>query len=348
MQTSESSVSIGSPAAVAVGPAPEAPDTERDGRAALLRRAGYWLHLTRAVEEAGRKLYLQGRLPGSFYDGRGQEATAVGVALALGERDVASPAIRDLAVHLVRGVTPEQVLRHYLGKAGAPMEGRDGNVHLGSLAHGTLPMVSHLPETLPVALGVVLGRAWRGERAAAVAFCGDGAANGGAWHETLNLAAVWRAPLVVVVERNGWAYLTPSASMLAVERVSERAPGYGIPAFEVDGNDVALVYDAAGRALAHARDGHGPVLVEAWTYRMHGHGAHDAQRYVPPEELERWGRRDPLVLWRERARAEAGWTDADQAALDETVAGEVADAVAAALAAPYPSAASLRPSVFAS
>src|SRR3990170_3149508 len=106
-------------------------------RASLLRLAGYWLHLIRAVEEAGRRLCLQGRLPGSFYDGRGQEATAVGVALAMEARDVACPLIRDMAVHLVRGVTSEEVLRHYLGKAGAPMEGRDGNIHLGSIRRGT-------------------------------------------------------------------------------------------------------------------------------------------------------------------------------------------------------------------
>ena len=324
-----------------------APARDVPGRAAFLRAAGYWLHLTRAVEQAGRSLYLQGRVPGSFYDGRGQEATAVGVALAMGERDVACPAIRDLGVNLVRGLTAEQVLRHYLGKAGAPLQGRDGNVHLGSLEHGTVPLVSHLGETMPVAMGMALGRAWRGEQAAAVAFCGDGAVNCGVWHETMNLAGVWRAPLLVVVERNGWSYMTPSASMLAAERVADRAPGYGMRAAAVDGNDVVEVYDAVAAALARVRAGGGPELLEAFTYRMHGHGAHDGQRYVPRAELEGWAERDPLALWELRAREEAGWTDADQETLARAVAGEVAAAVEAALQAPYPPAEGLAASVLA-
>jgi pyruvate dehydrogenase E1 component alpha subunit len=316
-------------------------------QAPLLRRAGYWLQLTRAVEEAGLRLYKQGRIPGSFYDGRGQEGIAVGSALALRERDVACPLIRDLGVHLVRGVPPEQIFRHYLGRAGGPLEGRDGNIHFGSPAHGTLPMVSHLPETIPVALGVALGRAWRGEDAAAIAYCGDGAANAGVWHESLNLGSIWKAPLVVLVERNGWAYMTRAASMLSVEHVADRAAGYGIPAFSVDGNDVLAVYETVSAALDHCRSGAGPALVEAWSYRMHGHGAHDAQRYVPEAELEDWRERDPLARWQARARAEAGWTDADQADLERTVSAEIGEAVERALAAPYPDPAGLAPSVFA-
>ncbi|MEZ5098376.1 MAG: thiamine pyrophosphate-dependent dehydrogenase E1 component subunit alpha [Thermoleophilia bacterium] len=322
-------------------------DATVDERAELLRRAGYWLHLMRAIEEAGRRLYLQGRLAGSFYDGRGQEATAVGAGLALRSRDVACPLIRDLAVHLIRGITPEQAFRHYLGRAGGPMEGRDGNVHLGSLALGTIPMVSHLPEMIPVGMGVALGRAWRGERVAALAFCGDGAANGGVWHEALNLAGAWRAPLVVLVERNGWQYMTRSDACLAVERVVDRAPGYGAAGFSVDGNDVLAVHEVVAAALEHARSGRGPAIVEAHTYRMHGHGSHDDQRYVPQAELAAWAERDPLVLWERRARAEAGWTDEEQRQLVEAVEREVGEALERALAAPYPSPDDLAASVFA-
>jgi TPP-dependent pyruvate/acetoin dehydrogenase alpha subunit len=313
----------------------------------LLRRAGYWLHLTRAVEEAGLRLYKQGRVPGSFYDGRGQEAISVGAALAMREGDVACPLIRDMGVHLVRGVTPETIVRHYLGRSGAPLEGRDGNIHFGSPAHGTIPMISHLPEMIPVALGIALGKAWRGEDAAAIAFCGDGAASAGVWHESLNLASIWRAPLVVLVERNGWAYMTRVSSTLSVERIADRAAGYGIPGLTVDGNDVLAVHDTVAAAFDRARAGGGPSVVEAWSYRMHGHGAHDAHRYVPPEELEEWRGRDPLARWRERARAEAGWTDADEDDLEGAVREEVAEAVARALEAPFPDTAGLGPSVFA-
>jgi TPP-dependent pyruvate/acetoin dehydrogenase alpha subunit len=313
----------------------------------MTKTAGYWLHLTRAIEEAGRRLYLQGRIPGSFYDGRGQEATAVGAALAMAPDDVATPLIRDMGVHLVRGVTPSAVMRHYLGKSGGPMEGRDGNIHLGSLEHGTVAMVSHLPEMLPVGLGVALARTWRGQPSAALCFCGDGAAAGGVWHETLNLAALWNAPLVVLVERNGWSYMTPERKYLPVERISDRAAGYGAQGRTVDGNDVFAVYDVIQTALDHARDGGGVTVVEAFTYRMHGHGAHDSQRYVPEEDLERWRERDPLKVWRHRAEVDLAWSEHDQSELEAEISLQVTAALADAHAAAYPAADTLAESVFA-
>ena len=316
------------------------------GRAAFLTGAGYWLHLIRAVEEAGRRLYLQGRLPGSFYDGRGQEATSVGAALAMGPDDVATPLIRDMAVHLVRGVTPAEMLRHYLGKTGGPTEGRDGNIHLGAFDRGTIPMISHLPEMLPVGLGVAVARRRRGLDSVAIGFCGDGASCGGVFHETLNLAAVWKAPLVVVVERNRYAYMTPERIYLPVPSISSRAAGYGMPAWTADGNDVSDVHAIVTEAVAAARAGQ-PGIVEVFTYRMHGHGAHDAQKYVPEHELENWKSRDPLLRWQARAREEIGWSDELQADLDQRVTVEVAAAVQDAVEAPYPDPADLGPSLFA-
>lgn len=313
----------------------------------LLAKAGYWLHLIRAVEETGQRLYLQGRVPGSFYDGRGQEATAVGAALAMGDDDVACPLIRDMAVHLVRGVTAAEMLRHYLGKSGAPMEGRDGNIHLGAFDRGTIPMISHLPEMLPVGMGVALARQRRGVSSVALAFCGDGASCGGVFHETLNLAAVWRAPLVIVLERNHYAYMTPQSRYLPVEELSMRAAGYGAAAWKADGNDVYEVHQVVSEAIANARDGGGPGIVEVFTYRLNGHGAHDAQKYVPEAELDRWRARDPLVRWRERATAELDWTDDQQAALQQQVDEEVAAALQDALDAPYPEPAELAGSVYA-
>ena len=319
----------------------------QDGDRLSLAEAGYWLHLTRALEEAGRRLYLQGRLPGSFYDGRGQEATSVGAALAMAADDVACPLIRDMGVHLVRGVTPAEMFRHYLGKAGGPMEGRDGNIHLGAFDRGTIPMISHLPETIPVGMGVALARRRRGVDSVALGFSGDGASCGGVFHETLNLAAVWRAPLVVVVERNHYAYMTPEDRYLPVAEISSRAAGYGIPAWTVDGNDVAEVYAVVSEAVAHAREGRGPALVESFTYRMNGHGAHDAQKYVPADELDAWRERDPLRRWRRRAEAELGWSSQMQDDLERRVSDEIASAVREAIDAPYPDIDRLGPSVFA-
>ncbi len=303
--------------------------------ASLCERAGWFMHLTRAVEDAGHRLYLQGRLFGSFYGGRGQEATAVGAALAMAERDVASPAIRDMGAHLVRGIEPYEVLLHYLGREGSLTRGRDGSVHLGDLARGTLPMISHLPETMPVALGVALARRHRGERAAALVFCGDGASCAGPWHEAMNLAAVWRVPAVVIVEHNGWSYMTRAERAIAVEHISVRAAGYGMPGIEVDGNDALAVHAVVAEALARARAGDGPTLVEAWTYRMGGHGSHDGAAYVPRAELEAWEQRDPLRIWAVAARAE-GLSEARIEAIAATARRVVDEAVARALAAPLP------------
>jgi TPP-dependent pyruvate/acetoin dehydrogenase alpha subunit len=312
-----------------------------------LEVAGYWMHLIRAVEEAGRRLYLKGRLPGSFYDGRGQEATAVGAALAMEADDIACPLIRDMGVHLVRGVTPTEIFRHYLGKAGAPMNGRDGNIHLGAFDRGTIPMISHLPEMLPVGMGVALARRRRRVDAVAFGFCGDGASCGGVFHETLNLAAVMHAPLVVIIERNHYAYMTPESRYLPVAELSTRAAGYGVPAWSADGNDVLAVHTVVQEAAALARAGEGPSLVEVFTYRMHGHGAHDGQKYVPANELDMWRDRDPLDRWRLAAAEKLGWSDDDQQALERRITAEIDQALEDALAAPYPTPDDLHDSVFA-
>jgi len=161
------------------------------------------------------------------------------------------------------------------------------------------------------------------------------------------VAAVWKAPLVVIVERNRFAYMTPEDKYLAVPEIAARAAGYGIRSWSGDGNDVLEVRSLVGAALEHARSGGGPALVELFTYRMHGHGAHDDQRYVPPGELEAWALRDPLLRWHELAVEQLGWTAADQQALEARVASEVAAAVEDALAAPYPDPDGLAASVFA-
>ena len=227
------------------------------------------------------------------------------------------------------------------------MEGRDGNIHLGAFDRGTIPMISHLPEMLPVGMGVALSRARRGEASAAIGFCGDGASAGGVFHETLNLAALWRAPLVVIVERNGYAYMTPEHKYLAVPELASRAAGYGISSWSGDGNDVLEVHSLVEVALNHARSGAGPALVELFTFRMHGHGAHDDQRYVPADELKSWEERDPLLRWRQHAERVLAWTRADQEDLDARIAREVQAGLEDALAAPYPPVDELASSVFA-
>lgn len=299
-----------------------------DDRLGLLRH----MLLMRAVEERGLRLYKQGKVPGSFYDGRGQEAVSVGATWALGPQDpVCSPLIRDLGAHLVRGTDVADVLRHYMGRQNPLSRGREGNVHFGDRRRGVVGMVSMLPDMMVVATGLAMAFQMRGEARCALTFFGDGATSRGDWHEAMNWAALDRLPVVFVLESNQLAYSTPSDRQYAVSPV-ERAAGYGIEAVSVDGNDVEAVFAAAWRARERALAGEGPTLVEARTMRMHGHGAHDDARYVAPTLLEEWARRDPIDRY--TAALEARGLDLEP--VRATVAEQVDAAVEAALATPMP------------
>jgi len=256
----------------------------------------------RAIEERGLSLYKQGKVPGSFYDGRGQEATCVGATFALGPGDPVCPLIRDLGAHLVKGTPPSAVLGHYLGRAGGVGRGRDGNVHMGDAQRGVVGMVSMLPDMMAVAVGMAWAFKLRGERRCALSLFGDGATSVGDWHEAMNLAGLQRVPAIFVLEHNGYAYSTPSSRQFVVDPL-ERAAVYGIRGVPVDGNDVEAVFEVTREARERALAGEGPTLIAATTMRMHGHGAHDDASYVPPELFEHWAARDPIERQRERLRA---------------------------------------------
>ena len=183
--------------------------------------------LQRAIEERGLSLYKQGKVAGSFYDGRGQEATGVGATFALGPDDPVCPMIRDLGAHLVKGTEPAAILGHYLGRAGGVGHGREGNVHFGDAGCGVVGMVSMLPDMMAVAVGMALAFKLRGEQRCSLCFFGDGATSVGDWHESMNFAAVNRVPVIFVLEHNGYAYSTPSVKQFAVDPL-ERAAAYGI------------------------------------------------------------------------------------------------------------------------
>jgi TPP-dependent pyruvate/acetoin dehydrogenase alpha subunit len=270
-----------------------------EDRRALLR----YMLLMRATEERALTLYRQGKVPGSFYDGRGQEATAVGPAFALAARDRACILHRDLGAHLVRGVTPGRVLAQMMGRATGVTGGRDGNMHFADRTLGCVQMVSMLPDMALVACGLAIAFQMRREPRVAMTWFGDGATANGQWHEAMNVAGVRQLPVVFVLENNQWAYSTPNEGEFAVDPV-ERVAGYGFPGVKVDGNDVEAVFEAAAAACERAREGGGPTLIEAETMRMHGHGAHDDMRYVPTEMLEEWEGRDPIRRYEERLSAQ--------------------------------------------
>ena len=307
-------------------------------RAGLLR----YMLLMRAVEDRGLLLYKQGRIPGSFYDGRGQEAVSVGATFAVADADVVcSPLIRDLGAHLVRGTDLAEIFRHYMGRANGLSRGREGNVHFGDRHRGVVGMVSMLPDMVVVAVGLAMAFRMRGERRCALTFFGDGATSRGDWHEAMNWAALDRLPVVFLLENNQYAYSTATRGQFAVNPV-QRADGYGMSRASVDGNDVEAVFRAVAGAREHALAGEGPTLIEAMTMRMHGHGAHDDARYVSAELLTEWAQRDPITRYVE-AVAQYG-VDVD--ALRADVAEEVERAVAAALATPMADAADALTDVF--
>src|ERR671926_1512329 len=262
---------------------------DRDDRARLLR----FMLLMRATEERALNLYRQGKVPGSYYDGHGQEAIGVGAAYALGPRDRACILHRDLGAHLVRGVKPGRVLAQMMGRAGGVTEGRDGNMHLGDRRLGCVGMVSMLPDMALVACGLALAFQMRREPRVAMTWFGEGSTANGQWHEAMNVAGVRQLPAVFILENNQFAYSTPTDHEFSVDLV-KRAEGYGFPGVKVDGNDVEAVFYAAAEAAERARSGGGPTLIECETMRMHGHGAHDDMRYVPKELFEVWAERDPI------------------------------------------------------
>jgi pyruvate dehydrogenase E1 component alpha subunit len=301
----------------------------RDDRVALLR----FMLLMRSIEERAMSLYRQGRVPGSFYDGFGQEAVSAGAAFAMGPEDRLCVLHRDLAAHLVRGVSPVRILGQYMGRAGGVTEGREGNVHFGDRRLGCVGMVSMLPDMMLVATGMAMAFRMRGEARCALTWVGDGATSRGDFHEAMNWAAVQRLPVIFVLENNQYAYSTPLHLQFAVDPV-ERARTYGFPGLRVDGNDVEAVFEATRRARERALAGAGPTLIEAVTMRMHGHAAHDDMRYVPPELVSHWRERDPVER-QERRVAELG---VDTAALRTEVESEVEEAAREALAMEMPAA----------
>jgi pyruvate dehydrogenase E1 component alpha subunit len=307
----------------------------------------YWMQLTRTFDERMLALWKQGRGVGGTFSQRGHEAISVGAASALGNDDVVSPMHRDLGAFLLRGLTPREIFSNLLGRETGPTRGRDANMHgISSLDRGIIGFISHLPHGLPVALGVAMSFGYRSEPRVAMVFTGDGASNTGLYHEVLNMAAVYTAPLVVIVENNQYAYSTPCQTASCVRSIAGHAAGYCLQTTTVDGNEVEVVHAAAAAAVDRARAGDGPSLIEAQTLRMLGHAIHDPADYVPRELLATWEARDPVMGYR-RKLAESGVSGEALDNIDRRCKAEVEDAVAFAEASPWPDPATVTRGVYA-
>lgn len=332
---------------IEAAPLPGGGSAQPDSEAELSRRFLYYMSLMREVEDRiERKLYRQGRIVGSVYTGRGQEAIPVGAGLAAHPDDVLFPCHRDMAMYFIRGVTPREVFAQYMGRVGGLTRGRDANMHMGDMNRRIVAIISALAATIPVAAGAALALKYQGSTNIAWVVFGDGATSRGDWHEGFNLAAVQKLPLVMVCNNNQYAYSVPLEKQMAVANVADRGPAYGVPSEIVDGNDVCAVYEASQRAAAHARSGRGPYLIECKTFRMTGHAAHDGGDYVPKALFEEWARKDPIDGLR-RKMLEKGWADA--ATLESIASGilrEIDEAVEWAERQPYPDPSELTRNVY--
>jgi TPP-dependent pyruvate/acetoin dehydrogenase alpha subunit len=288
----------------------------------------------RATEKAAYDLFMSGLVKGTTHLASGQEAVAVGAGAALRDDDYVVATYRGHHHAIARGATPEACLAELMSRSTGLCAGKGGSMHLTMAERNMLGSYAIVGAHLPIACGAAWSAKLRGSGQVAVAFFGDGATNIGAFHEALNLAAVWRLPVLFVCENNLYMEYTPIRSVTTVEHpAADRAPAYDLPGEVVDGNDVVAMLDVVARAADRARSGDGPTVIEALTYRQYGHSRADPAKYRPQEEVEAWLKRDPLTLLADRLRARG--VDEQAVAERRARADElVAVAVEAARAAP--------------
>ncbi|MDF2093867.1 thiamine pyrophosphate-dependent dehydrogenase E1 component subunit alpha [Knoellia sp. 3-2P3] len=288
----------------------------------------------RGTEKAAHDLFLRGLVKGTTHLAAGHEAVAVGASAALRPDDYVFATYRGHHHAIARGATPEGCLAELMQRHTGVCRAKGGSMHLTQADHGMMGSYAIVGAHLPMAAGAAWSAKLRGSGQVAVAFFGDGATNIGAFHEALNLAAVWKLPVLFVCENNRYMEYTAIHTVTAVPNpAADRAAANGMPGVVVDGNDVVAVHDAVGRAVERARSGAGPTVIEALTYRHFGHSRTDPATYRPVEEVEEWMARDPLLVARSRLLGE-GATEADLDAAAERAAAVVTAAVRAAQAAP--------------
>ena len=297
----------------------------------------YWMMLTRAVDDRSVSLSKLGKIPGTIFSQKGHEAISVGAAYALSHTDIVAPMHRDLGAYLVRGMTPGRIFSQAMARVSSPSQGRDVNTHgMGDLELGIIGYISHLPQSMTVALGAAFSFQYRKEPRVALTFTGDGASSEGAFSESLNLAAVLKLPVVFVLEDNQYAYSTPANYQYAIPDLIARAAAFGLPGITVPGNNILDVRNAVSDAISHARNGNGPTLIKANTMRMEGHALHDSAEYVPVELLDKWSKKDPISTYKSLLYEKQLLDDETERNLINQIENEVSDGVLWAENSPYP------------
>jgi pyruvate dehydrogenase E1 component alpha subunit len=293
---------------------------------------------SRSFELAAIEKMKTGEIPGALHTSVGQEASIVGSCMALREDDYMVGNHRSHGHPIGKGARTDRLFAELMGKVTGINSGMGGSMHLSDFSVGSLGETSIVGSGLPVAAGAALGSKLQGNDRVTLCFFGDGASNEGTFHESLNLAAVWVLPVVFVCENNGYGELSAASVMVSVPDVSMRAAGYGIPGATVDGQDVIAVYETVAEAVARARRGEGPSLVETKTYRFHDHAfGLPSPVYRDQAEVDEWRKRDPVTLFRARLLADGVLDETDVTQIEDNVAAEIAAAVAFAESSPYPS-----------
>jgi len=294
--------------------------------------------LIRRFEETTRDLFMRGMVKGGVCSCLGQEATAVGVCMALDEDDLIAGTHRSHGHMMAKGCTPNSLMAEILGKATGCCRGRGGSMHVADFSVGSLGALAIVGAGMPIAVGAALGFKMQGKDRVSAAFFGDGASNTGNFHESLNMASIWDLPVLFILENNRYAVSTQIERSAKITDLSVRASSYGIPGVRVDGNDVLAVYQAASSAIERARRGEGPTLLVTETYRIEGHYAGEPQVYRDRSEVDAWRQKDPITRFRQHLVEESGISKQEIEAIDADSLVQIEKAVEFALESPEPDA----------
>ena len=302
----------------------------------------------RLFEDKVQELFMQSKIEGTTHLCQGQEAVSVGAIAALRADDYLTITYRGHGHALARGMPMEAAFGELMGLTSGCCRGVGGSMHLTDFSRNLIGSFAIIGASYSVAVGAALSAKLRGTDSIALAFCGDGATNIGTFHESLNMASVWKAPAVFVIENNLYGEYTPLRETTGVDDLAERARGNGLPGVIVDGQDVDAVHETVLAAAARARQGEGPTLIEAKTYRYRGHSRTDPATYRPEGELERWKERDPIDLLAARLVEEGVMEDGVLSTLRAEVQEEVDASADRAAQAPVATLEEIRPYVYAS
>ena len=290
----------------------------------------------RFFEEKVFDLYAQNLVPGTIHLYLGEEAVAVGVCSILKKDDYITSTHRGHGHCIAKGAELKQTMAEILGKKTGYCKGKGGSMHIADFKIGMLGATAVVGAGLPIAVGAGLSAKLRKTDQVAACFFGEGASNQGTFHESINMASIWKLPVIFVCENNLYAMGTRQSTVMAIENVADRAVAYGIPGVVVDGNDVLAVYEAAQRAVERARKGEGPTLIECKNYRHKGHSRVDPAKYRPKEEVEEWLAKDPIKRFKEKLLQTNTLTESEIQQIEKEVSDEIEEAVKFAMESPYP------------